>query len=219
MFTWICPKCGKEVPPSYSECPNCEVTGQAQTPPGQTAPSTDAAPPSRPAPSATATARPSRPGIPHWLLSIVFAVVFVGVGMGAFMLFRSTPERQPAPAAQPAVAMETPGSQLAPEVEKANPAFKSVELTGLRLTEDKKQKAFLQFVVVNHSGADLGDIGARVNLRTTKSGPADPPVGTFTFKTSLGPYESKDLKVSVDTKLRVYELPDWQFLRTEITGQ
>src|SRR5690348_15430553 len=24
MFTWICPKCGREVPPAYTECPNCE---------------------------------------------------------------------------------------------------------------------------------------------------------------------------------------------------
>ncbi len=23
MFTWICPKCGREVPPAYSDCPNC----------------------------------------------------------------------------------------------------------------------------------------------------------------------------------------------------
>src|SRR5689334_5275888 len=25
MFTWICPKCGREVPPSYDECPDCSV--------------------------------------------------------------------------------------------------------------------------------------------------------------------------------------------------
>jgi len=77
----------------------------------------------------------------------------------------------------------------------------------------------VQFVVVNQSGADLGDVTAKVDLRSIKAGPADPPVGTFTFKTSLGPYEAKDIKAPVDTKLRVYELPDWQFLRAEITAQ
>jgi hypothetical protein len=150
-------------------------------------------------------------------LSIVFAAVFIGLGVGAFVLFRSSPA-QPAPA-QPAVALETPAGQVAPAVQQANPAFKNLELAGLRLTEDKKRKAFLQFVIVNHSGADLGDIAARVSLKTTKAGPEDPPVGTLSFKTSLGPYESKDIRVPVDTKLRVYELPDWQFLRAEITGQ
>lgn len=29
MFTWICPKCGTEVPPSYSECPTCHPVAAA----------------------------------------------------------------------------------------------------------------------------------------------------------------------------------------------
>ncbi len=34
MFTWICPKCGREVGPSYSECPFCaELTAKAAPPP------------------------------------------------------------------------------------------------------------------------------------------------------------------------------------------
>src|SRR4051794_589474 len=35
MFTWICPKCGSEVPPSENECPNCRAkaaTAVAQDP-------------------------------------------------------------------------------------------------------------------------------------------------------------------------------------------
>ena len=23
MFTWICPQCGREVPPAYNDCPDC----------------------------------------------------------------------------------------------------------------------------------------------------------------------------------------------------
>lgn len=30
MFTWICPQCGSEVPPSYSECPTCAERQAAQ---------------------------------------------------------------------------------------------------------------------------------------------------------------------------------------------
>ena len=26
MFTWICPQCGKEVPPAYNDCPDCSKT-------------------------------------------------------------------------------------------------------------------------------------------------------------------------------------------------
>lgn len=43
MFTWICPRCGREVPPAYDECPDCAakiaaeaVTGSAP-PPGAVA--------------------------------------------------------------------------------------------------------------------------------------------------------------------------------------
>jgi hypothetical protein len=29
MFTWICPRCGRELSPSYAECPNCTTSRQA----------------------------------------------------------------------------------------------------------------------------------------------------------------------------------------------
>lgn len=38
MFTWICPKCGREVPPAYDECPDCaraQEQGAAGAPPPQ----------------------------------------------------------------------------------------------------------------------------------------------------------------------------------------
>ncbi|MBY0504994.1 MAG: zinc ribbon domain-containing protein [Bryobacteraceae bacterium] len=33
MFTWICPKCGTEVPPSYNDCPNCAARDKAAAAP------------------------------------------------------------------------------------------------------------------------------------------------------------------------------------------
>jgi hypothetical protein len=98
---------------------------------------------------------------------------------------------------------------------QSNPVLRNLELTGLRLTEDAKQKPFVQCVVVNHSGADLGEISAKVNLRASANREQE-PIGTFAFKVSLGPYESKDVKAPLDTTLRVYEFPDWQFLRAEL---
>lgn len=40
MFSWICPKCGTEVPPSQSECPRCQPQAQAPAypPPAQPVP-------------------------------------------------------------------------------------------------------------------------------------------------------------------------------------
>src|ERR1035438_2634201 len=33
MFTWICPQCGREVPPSYNDCPDCAAKTAGGAPP------------------------------------------------------------------------------------------------------------------------------------------------------------------------------------------
>ena len=38
MFTWICPKCGREVPPAYDECPDCAGKTAAEAGPGAAPP-------------------------------------------------------------------------------------------------------------------------------------------------------------------------------------
>ncbi len=70
--------------------------------------------------------------------------------------------------------------------------------------------------MVNHSEADVGDVKLDVSLGTTAAKAGDPPLITFSAKvSSLGPNEMKQVSVDVPTKLRVYELPDWQFLEAD----
>jgi hypothetical protein len=70
--------------------------------------------------------------------------------------------------------------------------------------------------VVNHSEADLGELKMDVNVRTTTAKSDDPPLLTFSITVpSLGPSELKPVVIDVPTKLRVYELPDWQFLKPD----
>lgn len=151
--------------------------------------------------------------LPLWLVSINIAFLFICAG-GAFLVIQA--RKRPEPAPRPDAALETP-TQPSPAAD-ASPVLKNLELTGFRLTEDSKQTVILQCVVINHSGADLGDVSAKASLNAITASQALEPVGTFAFRTTLGPYESKDLKVPVATKMRAYELPDWQFLRAEITG-
>jgi hypothetical protein len=33
MYTWICPRCGREVPPSSDACPDCVANGKSGAPP------------------------------------------------------------------------------------------------------------------------------------------------------------------------------------------
>ena len=100
---------------------------------------------------------------------------------------------------------------------KASALQKYVEVVGLRLIEEPNKKPQVRFVVVNHSGAEIADLAGNVNLwaRTAKS--EEEAVGTFSFKiASLGPYETKEMSGLLSTKLRVYELPDWQNLVPEV---
>jgi hypothetical protein len=100
---------------------------------------------------------------------------------------------------------------------KAHPLAKFLEVTGVRWSEDAKQKAKVQFIVVNHSAADLPELKMQI---TVKAG--DKPLFEFPFTVpSLGPYESNDFSAPVQTTLKEYELPDWQFLKVdfEITSQ
>ncbi len=210
MFTWICPQCGREVPPSDNECPDCanrKVTRERQPSPvrGSTG-ALKPAPPTR-----------ARGHLPGWLLSVIFAVVFVGLGGAAYFGYRHLRGgKQPADA----VDLESPaGAATDPTPAPKAPSIvdRYVEVAGLRLTEDLKQNAQVRFLVVNHSGAEIVNLAGSVTLRPSTAKPEDPGVGTFSFKVpSLQPYEAKDLTAPVRTKLRAYEIPDWQFLRVDI---
>jgi len=227
MFTWICPQCGREVPPAYNECPDCtgKTAGtpapsqQAQPQPGQAASVMTAPPPAAAQPAERwPRALPPEPKgvrLPAWLMSIVFAILFVGLGAGAYFGIRYFSGSSQASTSSPVTLENAPAA--APSKGKANTLQKYVEVVGMRLTEDAKKRPEVRFVVVNHSGAEIADLAATVNLwaRTAKSD--EEAVGTFSFKvSSLGAYESKELSGLLNTKLRVYELPDWQNLVAEI---
>ena len=98
----------------------------------------------------------------------------------------------------------------------SNPVAKYIELVGFRINERKPGQLQIQFGVANHSEADIGDVKMTINLGTTAAKPGEPPLMTFSASVSkLGPSELKDVTADVPTKMRVYELPDWQFLKAD----
>lgn len=200
------------MPPSYSDCPRCADKAAAPTAAEQPAPVAQEAAAAPAVPTPAAPARPAR--LPGWALALLFGLAFVVILGGGLFAYQKLQTRAEPPQQEP-LAFQPP-SLPSPEAVKAHPMTRHIEVTALRLTEDSKQKAFIQFAVVNHSPAEIGDLAANVNLKSITAKGDQQPVGTFSFKIPLlGPYESKDLKAPVDTKLRVYELPDWQFLRAD----
>jgi hypothetical protein len=99
---------------------------------------------------------------------------------------------------------------------KKHPLAKYVELVGFRLSEAGGGKLRVKFTVVNHSEADIGDLGLKVRLTTNSAKPDDAPIAEFQVKVpALGPQEVQDVTATAPSKLRVYELPDWQFLKAD----
>lgn len=249
MFTWICPQCGREVPPSYTECPDCadraRQTGaappavQATPPPPQPVQAAPAytAPPQQPqyapqqpqyAPSQPQYAPPQyqqapppyyappqpRSGmqLPVWLMTVLFALAIGGVVSGIYWLLpsnRGSAGSGPGPAAVVESPAAKPGA-------KTSPLQKYIEISGVRFVTDAKKKTSARFLVTNHSEMDISGLAGNVTIwgRTQKS--EEDAQGTFSFSTNLGPNESKEMTAPVNTKLKIYELPDWQNITTDV---
>ena len=197
MFTWICPKCGSEVPPSENECPNCRSKSAP-------VPAARVEPVSTPAPAAP-TAPANRPVSPVLIAigSAVGILVLLAI-LYLYVLPRGSAKSTTA-------ALEDPGPAGSPAA-PANPLAKYIEITGLRVMEDGDGQAKIGYLVVNHSPADLPDMKAQITLSAGGKIMFEIPASI----PSIGPYESKDLTSTVKTQLKPYELPDWQALKPSL---
>jgi hypothetical protein len=97
-----------------------------------------------------------------------------------------------------------------------HPLAKFIELSGFRLAESTGGKLKVKFSAINHSDADLEEMQVHVRLITNVFKPGDAPVCEFDAKIpGLGPQEDRDVLTTSITKLHVYEIPDWQYLRAD----
>jgi hypothetical protein len=135
-------------------------------------------------------------------------VVVAGVLAGIYFLIPKA-RTGAATAAAPEPAAQPPTAPAA----SAHPLAKDVELTGIRITQGRNQRVQVRLIAVNHSGAELPETKLRVSLKRGQEEIMDFP---FTLP-SLGPHESKEITASTQTRLRGYEMPDWQFVKAEFT--
>ncbi|HLJ17393.1 MAG TPA: hypothetical protein VKV15_23050 [Bryobacteraceae bacterium] len=97
-----------------------------------------------------------------------------------------------------------------------HPLGKYLELAGFRIDEQGVGKLKIRFAVINHSDGDITDLGLKVTLKSITAKPGEPPICTFEVKVpDIGPEEMKEVTGTAATKLRVYELPDWQYMRSD----
>lgn len=237
MFTWICPQCGREVPPAYTECPDCAAKAAApvtdtaavtppppapmvppapqQAPPQAYAPPPASVAPQTPpvVPSYLAQApAPPRSGLPTWLLTVLFAFAFLGLGAGIYWTIGYL---KGGSMGKPAASIESPAAKPGTA---ANPIQRYIEIAGVRFVGDtkKKDRTLTRFVVVNHSEADFQGLAGNVTVWGSTKRSEEDDEGTFAFKTDLKPFESREIEVPLTTKKKIYELPDWSNMTTDL---
>lgn len=273
MFTWICPQCGREVPPSYDECPDCKEKAAAQqaqnvqappaAPPppespqgGYAAPQYSAQqpqypptpayqpppppqqqyqppshqpqgpyqpppqyqpPPTQPPPQVYV--RPYSPlppppsgGLPTWLMTVLFALAILGVVAGVVWTVGYLKNR---PETKPSAAVESPAAKPGAAT---NPLQRYIEISGVRFLEDPKHKdkTMVRFVIVNHSDAEIQGLKGNATVWGSTRKSEEDAQGTFTFSTDIKPMESRELTEPLNTKLKIYELADWQNVTTDV---
>lgn len=208
--------------PARAETPRQDVTRPSYAPPapphpGQpqnwgVPPTPPGPPPHQPPPPGTqAWPPPSRPGLPTWALTAIFTVAFIAVGAVVYFGIQRFSRTNPAEKA----GLQESGTAAAAKV--TNPLQKYVEVVGIRMFTEKS-KPVVRFVVVNHSNTEINDLGANVTLWASTSRSEEDAVGSFSFKAgTVGPEESKELTEPLKTKLKVYELPDWQNATADIS--
>ncbi len=146
------------------------------------------------------------PALPTWLMAVLFAVGGIAVIWGIYSLVGSHP---PKPSTTVESAAAKPGAPT-------NVWQKYIEVSGVRFVENAKKEPVVKFVLINHSGEDAEGLAGNVTLwaRTQKS--EEEAAGTFTFNTNVPANGTKDLEAPLTTKLKIYELPDWQYLSTDL---
>jgi len=238
MFTWICPQCGREVPPAYNECPDCTksaapAAGPAPQPPASqplaAAPQPPAPVMAAPSPAAPPVSAPDpqfrpgphgeplepRKGLPTWLMSILFAAGFVAIGLGVYWAVSASRKSSAVALSGPSANVESPAAKPGAPV---HPLQKFIEISGVRFQQDAKKKNIIQvtFLVINHSPADAIGLAGNVTLWSNTRRSDEDAQGSFSFLTDLKGYASKELTVPLTTTKPAVELADWQYLSPDV---
>jgi hypothetical protein len=149
---------------------------------------------------------------PGWLVSMLVMMLLLAAGLGVvfYLMPHTVADAKPAPT--PAAAATAPAPTGG-----TSPLAKFVEVTGFRIitSSDASKKSEVQYLIINHSDADISDANVFVTLRSAK--PNQPPICKFSFKVpSLGPFESKEMSSPIEKAARAISLPDWQDMRADV---
>lgn len=233
MFTWDCPKCGKELDIATAVCPECGFTEAspiedppprpaprpvapapaalpaAQAPPMQSAPAPVLPPPTAyepPPPPQHALSVPAKPLIIISLLLVAAIAGFLYYQHGETLKQSAGLVLENVPA-DPMEMQDATGESVS-----------GLEVVGIRTWYDDKSKPKVRAIVINHTDEGVPKIGLSVQLRPREATRNAPPLASFEvrLKDVLGPRESKEIETDLIALGTLASLPHWSKVRVDI---
>jgi hypothetical protein len=157
-----------------------------------------------------------RTGTPTWMFTVLVAVaLFLGAGSLLQYVTDNRDARaasvptEPARASAPAPAPPLP-------VAEGHPGARFVEVAGVRVVTAPNRKPQLQYIVINHSAAELTGLNIHIAGRSADSPSGAPLFNVSSIVPSLGANQSKEIRTDLDAGINPASIPDWQSLRTDV---
>jgi len=139
-----------------------------------------------------------RASLPGWLISLIVATV---LSLGGAAIIRNMEADHKAQAAS-----SSPGST----------GDANIEVTGLRVVGGPRFGSQLQYIVVNHSAAQLANVNLRISVLSTASHASGRPL--FSVSTSvagLAPFASREMTADIED-VQAAQVPEWGHLKTQV---
>ncbi len=143
-----------------------------------------------------------------FLVTLLAAVVFLALGYAAFKYY----EQSKTPMGFATDAADSSGATGGHRLNRI------LSFSGMKFAAAKNKQIEAEFVLVNGSGAQTPTFSGTVEIRPKDAAATDPALISFALsKLSLGPHESQQLRIPVNTALKPYELPDGSMVRADFT--
>jgi hypothetical protein len=156
-----------------------------------------------------------RPAAPAWMITVLIIALFLG---GSSLVQYLTANREAKAASASAAPTETRQPAPAPAFPAAeeHPGARFVEVAGVRVVTAPNRKPQLQYIVINHSAAELTGLNIHIAGRSADSPSSAPLFNVSSIVPSLGANQSKEIRTDLDAGINPASIPDWQSLRTDV---
>jgi len=150
-----------------------------------------------------------------WPVGLLIVAVFLLAAVSLYQFLTQNRDTRAASVEAPVGSAKAVAASRVRVVEE-HPAARSVEVAGVRVVTGANKRPQLQFLVINHSSAELTGLNIRIGVRSVDASQDAPLFTVSSMLASLGPNQSKEIRADLDPSISPSVIPDWHSLRTDI---